>query len=149
VDWPEGFPTGNLIIRGNTFTGCGFDHTMQTTDAAVIAIVLKKLGGKLAECRAIDRILVENNTIVNWRRRGILLACAENATIRNNRLLTTSQSPPAFREMPLVPIELANVRNVELADNIIRDMRDIIRPAILQGDSCEAVSVKSNVVRRQ
>lgn len=34
VNWPEGFPTGNLIIRGNTFENCGFDHTMQTSDAA-------------------------------------------------------------------------------------------------------------------
>ena len=29
VDSPEDFPTGNLIIRGNTFESCGFDHTMQ------------------------------------------------------------------------------------------------------------------------
>jgi len=149
VDWPEGFPTGNLIIRGNTFTGCGFDHTMQTTDAAVIAIVLKRLGGKLAECRALDRILVEDNTIVDWRRRGILLACAQNATIRNNRLLTGTEPLPAFRNMPLAPIQIANVRNVEVTDNLIRDVRNIARPAVGQEDSCEAVSLRANTVQQQ
>jgi len=146
VDWPEGFPTGNLIIRGNTFEGCGFDHTMQTSDAAVIAIVLKRLGGKLAEWRALDRILIEANTIVDWRRRGILLACAENVTIRNNRLLT-SAAPPAFRELPLVPIQLANVRNVEVTENLVRDARNITSPIVIQEPPCDRVHVQSNVIQ--
>ena len=78
--------------------------------------------------------------------RGILLACAENVTVRNNRLLT-SAAPLAFRELPLVPIQLANVRNVEVTENLVHDTRNITSPIVMQEDSCDRVHVQSNVVQ--
>ena len=148
VDWPEGFPSGNLIIRGNTFEGCGFDHTMQASDAAVIACAVKRLGGRLAEWRALDRIAIEDNTILDWRRRGILVSCAENVRIAGNRLLTGSSPPPAFRDLKLVPIRLANVENVEVTGNTIRDARGMATPAVVEEEPCLEVHVEDNTIER-
>ncbi|HID77070.1 MAG TPA: right-handed parallel beta-helix repeat-containing protein [Planctomycetaceae bacterium] len=146
VDWPEGFPSGNLVIRGNTFQGCGFDHTLQAADAAVIACAVKRLGGQLARWRALDRIAIEGNTIRGWRRRGILVACAENVRIADNRLLTDSPPPPGFRHRPPVPIQLVNVRNVDVTGNTIQDPRPNAASVVVQEEPCLEVRVWDNPV---
>ena len=148
VDWPEGFATGNLIIRGNTFRNCGFDHTMGLHHAAVIALEVQKLGAKPAAWRALERIVIEDNTIINWRRQGIYVGCAEDVVVRNNRLLTEGDPPPPFRGLPLVPMRFYNVDRVIATGNQIDDRRDISPEGFVIESSGPNVIVRDHCVKR-
>ncbi len=144
ADWPEGFATGNLVIRGNTFVGCGFDHTLRMHHAAAIGLSVDRLGGRPGKWRGLQRILIEDNTIVNWRRQGICLGCAEDAVIRNNRFLTRGNPPPPVEGRPLVPIRVFNIRRVLIEGNTIADSREIPPGGIVVEEPAEEVTLRDN-----
>ena len=89
-DWPEGFATGNVIIRGNTFDSCNVERIYRADASASISIKTNRLGWEPAPYRGISDILIEDNTFVYWRNQANTLGCVENAIIRNNRAYTFS-----------------------------------------------------------
>jgi len=143
-DWPEGFATGNVVIRGNTFDTCYVERIYRSDTSATISIKTNRLGWQPAPYRGIADILIEDNTFVNWRNRAISLGCTENATIRNNRFLADGNAPANVDGKPHIPIHIFNAKRISVRGNQIRDARQLVSGAIEVTDDCEAVDVRDN-----
>ena len=138
-DWPEGFATGNVIIRGNTFDTCNVERIYRADTSASISIKTNRLGWQPAPYRGIADILIEDNTFVNWRNQAMSIGCAENAIVRNNRLVADADGPAGVDGRPHVPIRVFNATRVSVRGNHIEDGRELIPGAIEVADDCEAV----------
>ena len=147
-DWPEGFATGNIIIRGNTFDRCNVERIYRAEISASIVIETNRLGWQPAPYRGIADILIEDNIFVNWRNQGIGVGCLENAIIRNNRFLAGAGAPPGVKGRPHVPIRVFNASGVSVRGNRIEDDRELVPGAIQVTDDCGDVEVRDNMVRR-
>ena len=147
-DWPEGFATGNVIIRGNTFDTCNVERIYRADTSASISIKTNRLGWQPAPYRGISDILIEDNTFVNWRNQAVAVGCAENAIIRNNRFLAGSGARPGVDGRPHVPIRVFNASGVSVRGNRIEDGRELVPGAIVVTEDCGAVDVRDNVLRR-
>jgi hypothetical protein len=147
-DWPEGFATGNVIVRGNTFDTCNVERVYRSDTSASISIKTNRLGWQPAPCRGIADILIEGNTFLNWRNQAISVGCTENAIIRNNRLLAGADAPAVTHGKPHVPIRIFNARRVSVHGNHVEDGRELIPGVIEVTDDCEAVDVRGNTFSR-
>ena len=147
-DWPEGFATGNIIIRGNTFDTCYVERIYRADTCASISIKTNRLGWQPAPYRGIADILIEDNTFVNWRNQAISLGCAQNAIVRNNRFLADDNAPAGVAGIPHVPIRIFNAAQISVRGNHIQDRRRLVPGAIQMTDDCEAVDVRGNTLRR-
>ena len=145
-DWPEGFATGNVIIRGNTFDTCNVERIYRSDTSASISIKTNRLGWQPAPYRGIADILIEDNTFVNWRNRAISVGCTENAIVRNNRLLADADAPAGVGGEPHVPIRIFNATCVSVRGNRIEDGRELIPGAIEVTEDCGAVDVRGNTL---
>ncbi len=145
-DWPEGFATGNVIIRGNTFESCNVERIYRSDTSASISIKTNRLGWQPAPYRGIADILIEDNTFVNWRNQAISVGCTENAIIRNNRLMAGADAPTGADGRPHVPIRIFNAAQVSVRGNHIEDGRDLIQGAIEVTEDCDAVDVRGNTL---
>jgi hypothetical protein len=143
-DWPEGFATGNVIIRGNTFDTCNVERIGRPEMCASITVKTNRLGFRPAPYRGIADILIEGNTFLNWRNQAISLGCAENAIVRNNRLVADADAPERLDGEPHVPIRIFNATRVSVRGNRIEDARDIIPGAIEVTEDCDQVDVRDN-----
>jgi hypothetical protein len=146
-DWPEGFATGNVIIRGNTFDTCNVERIYRSGSSASISIKTNRLGWQPAPCRGIGDILIEDNTFLNWRNQAISLGCTENAIVRNNRFLADVNAPTGVDGKAHVPIRVFNAARVSVRGNHIEDWRELVAGAIDVAEDCEAVDVRGNTLR--
>ena len=147
-DWPEGFATGNVIIRGNTFDTCNVERIYRSDTSASISIETNRLGWQPAPYRGIADILIEDNTFLNWRNQAISVGCTENAIIRNNRLLANADARAGMDDTPHVPIRVHNAARVAVRGNHIQDGRPLVPGAIEVADDCENVDVRGNTLQR-
>ena len=91
-------------------------------------------------------ILIEGNTFVNWRNQAISLGCAENAIIRDNRLLGDADARAGVDGKPHVPIRVHNATRVSVRGNHIQDGRPLVPGAVEVAEDCE--DVRSNTLQR-
>jgi hypothetical protein len=147
-DWPEGFATGNIIIRGNTFDRCNVERIHRAEASASIMIETIRLGWKPAPYRGIADILIEDNTFINWRNQGIGVGCLQNGIIRNNRFLAGADGPTGVKGRPHVPIRVFNAANLSVRGNRIEDGRELVPGGIVVSEDCGPVEVRDNVLRR-
>jgi parallel beta helix pectate lyase-like protein len=147
-DWPEGFATGNVIIRGNTFDTCNVERIYRSDTSASISIKTNKLGWQPAPYRGVSDILIEDNSFVNWRNQAISVGCAENAIIRDNRFLADANAPAGVDDKPHVPIRIHNAARVSVRGNHIQDKRPLVPGAIEVADDCEDVDIRGNTLQR-
>ena len=147
-DWPEGFATGNIIIRGNTFDTCNVERIYRADNSASISIKTNRLGWQPAPYRGIADILVEDNKFVNWRNQAVSIGCTENAIVRNNRFVADADAPAGMDGEPHVPIRIFNATRVSVRGNQIEDGRELIPGAIEVTSDCGAVDVRDNLLRR-
>ena len=145
-DWPEGFATGNVIIRGNTFDSCNVERIYRADASASISIKTNRLGWQPASYRGIADILIEDNTFVNWRSQAISVGCTENAIVRNNRFASGADAPAYLDGPPSVPIRIFNSTQVSVRGNRIEDGRELIPGAIEVTENCDAVDVRDNTL---
>ncbi|MFQ5808430.1 MAG: right-handed parallel beta-helix repeat-containing protein [Armatimonadota bacterium] len=147
-DWPEGFATGNVIIRGNTFDTCNLERIGRPEMCASISIKTNRLGFRPAPYRGIADVLVEDNTFLNWRNQAISVGCAENAIVRDNRLVAGADAPARADGEPHVPIRIFNATRVSVRGNRIEDGREVIPRVIEVADDCGEVDVRENSFSR-
>ena len=145
-DWPEGFATGNVIIRGNTFDSCNVERVHSSATSAAISVKTTRLGWQPAPYRGIADILIEGNTFVDWRGQAISLGCTENAIVRGNHLVGRADAPGRSDGGPETPIRIFNSAAVSVGENRIEDRRPLIPGGIDVADDCERVDVRDNVV---
>lgn len=143
-DWPEGFATGSVIIRGNTFDTCNVERIYRSDTSASISIHTSRLGWQPAPCRGIADVLIEDNKFVNWRNQAISIGCAENAIVRNNRLVADADAPDLADGKPHVPIRIFNATRVLVRGNRIEDSRELVPGAIEVAKDCDTVDVRNN-----
>ncbi len=147
-DWPEGFATGNVIIRGNTFDSCNVERVYRAENSASVFVRTNRLDWRMAPYRGIARILIEDNTFVNWRSQAISLGCTENAIIRNNRVLAGADTPAAAQAKRRMPIHVFNSSRVLVEGNRIEDPRVPDRDGIVVAKDADAVDVRGNIVNQ-
>ncbi len=147
-DWPEGFATGNIIIRGNTFDTCNVERVYRADNASSVSIRTNRLGWQVAPYRGIADILIDNNTFVNWRSRAISIGCVENAIIRNNRILAAADLLSGKNKDRNIPIRVFNAKRVSVHGNHIRETHEIASGGIEVDSDCEAVEVRDNRVNK-
>ncbi len=144
--WPEGFATGNVIIRGNTFDTCNVERIHHPDSSASISIETTRLGWQPAPYRGISQILIEDNTFINWRNQAISIGSTENAIIRGNQIVAGPGAPGRIDGKPEVPIRISNSADVSVRDNRIEDSRPLIEGAIVVADDCDRVDARGNTV---
>jgi hypothetical protein len=147
-DWPEGFATGNVIIRGNTFDTCNIERIHDPLTSAAISVKTTRLGWQPAPYRGIADILIEGNTFVNWRSQAVSLGCTENAIVRSNHLVGKADALGRPNGGPETPIRIYNSGGVSVRENRIEDRRPLIPDGVDVADNCERVEVRGNVVVR-
>jgi hypothetical protein len=147
-DWPEGFATGNVVIRGNTFVACNVERMYRSDSSASVSIRTNRLGWHTAPLRGIADVLIEDNTFVNWRKRAVAVGCTENAIIRNNRMLADADAPAQVEKDHHVPIHVFNAKRVLVEGNRIEDHRPLVRGGVKVDDDSETVSVRANAVHQ-
>lgn len=125
------FTGGNLIIRNNTIVDCE-----QQTQANVmntfgsISLSVLRTSHEPAEWNALSNVLVENNTIKNFRTTGIrLLNGGTNVVIRGNRI-TAAEDAPLTAGVPNCGILIQKSQPVILENNVIEDSRPIEKTVI-------------------
>jgi len=148
-DWPEGFATGNVVIRGNTFDTCNVERIHRADTSASISIRTNRLGWKPAPYRGIADVLIEDNTFLNWRSQAVSIGCVENAIVRNNRLVAGADGPAGVDGRPHVAIRVFNATRVSVRGNRIEDGRELIPGAIEVTGDCDAVDVRDNTLSRR
>ncbi len=147
-DWPEGFATGNIIIRGNTFDTCNVERIYRADASASISIKTTRLGWQPAPYRGIADILIEDNKFVNWRGQAVSIGCTENAIVRNNRFSADADGPAGVDGKPHVPIRIFNSTRVLVRGNRIEDGRELVPGTIEVTGDCDEVDVRDNTPHR-
>lgn len=142
--WPEGFATGNIVIRNNTIGNSNFDHNIRAFNTADITVYVRRLDGHNGLTRAISQIEILDNVITNTRRRAISVASATDVKIAGNVICCEDPNVPLFQDDPIVPIRLCDVNRVRVCDNQIVEPRRITPDCMSIEGSCSDVDVCGN-----
>ena len=142
--WPEGFATGNIAIRGNTIRNCNFDHNVRAYNTGDITVYVRRLDGRNGLSRAISRVEIQDNTIINTRRRAINLASATDVTVTGNVIRCEDPKAPSHDDAAVTPIRLCDVDRVTIRDNAIIEPRPVRPGGVTIEGECTAVDVRGN-----
>jgi len=145
-DWPEGFATGNVIIRSNVFGTCNVERVYSPDQSASVFVRTTRLGWQAAPYRGISDILIQGNTFLNWRAHAISVGCTEHAIIRGNKMVGGLNASPRADGTPEVPIHIYNSSNVSVESNHIEDARQVIPGGVRVADDCEDIKTQGNTV---
>ncbi len=120
------FTGGNLVIRNNTIrNGERWCQSELMNQYGSINLSVLRNNHQPAEWRALDNVLVENNTIENWRTCGIrIVNGGTNVTVRGNRI-SSDASGPLLPGVPHAGILIENSEPVVLENNIVTDSRPV------------------------
>ena len=133
--WPEGPAGRDVIIRGNKIIGGGYSGGWGGSEqGASIQILTKRLGWKPAAGRGVSKIRIENNTIVDPCRYGILVGSASDVRIVNNTVTATADSPVWA---PSAGIGLFNCDGVRIEGFTMVDPRASVVAAVLVDKSVD------------
>jgi hypothetical protein len=140
--WPEGFPTGNILVRGNTVRNGNFDHNVHGLNAADITVSVNRLDGQNAVSRAISRVEISHNTVENTRRRAISVASASDVRIIGNRIVCDSTDASMTPDPFITPVRLRDVDRVEVSGNSVRDPRPLAPDTVTLEGRCSGVHIE-------
>jgi hypothetical protein len=91
-DWPEGPIPADVIIRNNTLVGVVRDSSQQLCGA--IQVSAYKLRYKFADKPALQKVVIENNKIIDSPSSAILLQGVSGAVVTNNLAQLTANDRP-------------------------------------------------------
>lgn len=120
------FTGGRLVLRNNTIRNCEQSNQYETMNQfGAINLSVMRNNHTPAEWRALNHVLVENNTIENWQTCGIrIVSGGKNVVVRGNRLISTAETPLA--EGPEHSgILVENSDPVSLENNTVSDPRPV------------------------
>jgi len=140
--------TGNLAIQGNTIRNCNFDHNIRAQNTGDITVYVRRLDGRNGLSRAISRVEIRDNTIVNTRRRAINVASATDVTIAGNVIRCQDAATPSYQDGAITPVRLCDVDRVTVRDNTINELRPVTRGSVAIEGKCSAVDVRHNHFHR-
>jgi len=142
--WPEGFATGNIVIRGNTIDNSNFDHNIRGFNSADITVYVRRLDGRNGLTRAISQVEILDNAIVNTRRRAISVASARDVKMAGNVIRCEGPDVPVYQDEVITPIRLRDVDMVTVRDNHIVEPRPVTPGCVLIEGDCSGVDVRGN-----
>ncbi len=131
-NWRNGLQSTDILIRRNKIINSGFSGTAKNTGQ--IQMSLFKLGPLLSEWRGHRRIVIEDNEIINWQERGIVIRNASDVLISGNEI-NAAAGVTFNNNRPHYGIELDNVGNVLCGDNIFSDPRDLDDEIFISGNT--------------
>jgi len=142
--WIKYHARGDMVIRGNTIRNCNASLTYanQNTEGD-IHVGFHNRHFADADSHELSNILIENNTIRNWRQTGIHVASTSGVVIRDNKLVCADHvpalSPPAGvnEDLHHAGIVVRKCNDVAIENNRITDTRNV-----------EAVYVEPNTVTK-
>lgn len=148
--WPEGFATGNILLRNNLIRDCGLDNYAGGFNGADISVAVQRLNNRNGISRAISGVAIVGNTIENTAHRAISVASATNVLIAGN----TIRCEDAGARMhdpgrPIVPIRVRDVDRVTVRGNLVQEVRSRTATDLLVEGKCTAVNVKGNSVTKR
>ena len=91
-NWPEGPMGRDIVIRNNTFIGCGRVGYGHRPNGGMITVQAQRIGYRLAEGHGARRITIEGNTIIDPLRVGIYIGSAEDVKIVNNTIKASAKA---------------------------------------------------------
>ncbi|MCP4785994.1 MAG: right-handed parallel beta-helix repeat-containing protein [Fuerstiella sp.] len=142
--WPEGFATGNIVIRGNTIRDGNFDGGIAGVNTGDISVYVRRVDGQNGVSRDISQVEIVDNLIINTRRRAIHVASATDIRIVDNVIRCLDPATPVFQTKEVTPINLRDVDRVTVRDNVISEPRKMTLSGVaIQGEST-AVDVSNN-----
>ena len=145
-------PGGDLIIRGNTIRDCDFSGVCRTmNNPGAIYVGIHDRHHNMSSWRGVENVLIEDNTVVNWRRAGIHLASATNAIIRGNTIVTRDGDEfPLDEAAPRAAIMVHHASNTIITGNRIVDSRDLEgeNGVLVDGETTEAIQRRGNELTR-
>jgi hypothetical protein len=142
--WPEGFATGNIVIRGNTIRDGNFDGSIAGYNAGDISVHVMRIDGRNGLSRAISQVEILDNTIINTGRRAISVASATDVTIAGNLIRCQDPTAPVFQDGAVTPIRLCDVDRVTTRGNTIIEPRLLTPGCIAIEGKCTAVDLRDN-----
>jgi poly(3-hydroxybutyrate) depolymerase/Ca2+-binding EF-hand superfamily protein len=142
--WPEGFATGNIVIRGNTIRDCNFDGGLGSFNAGDISVHVLRNDGRNGLSRAISRVEIVRNTVINTRRRAINIASATDTKIVDNIIRCEDPATPVFQSKEITPIHLLDVDRITVHGNTIIEPRTVVSDGIATEGTCADVDVDDN-----
>ena len=142
--WPEGFATGNIVIRGNTVRDSNFDRSLAGFNAGDISVHVLRMDNRNGLSRSISQVEILHNTIINTRRRAITIASATDVTIADNVIQCLDPNMPLFQNGQVTPISLRDVDRVSAHGNTMIEPRKVIPGGVAIEGKCTAVDVRDN-----
>ena len=153
-EWPQWIKyhaRGGMIIRGNTIRDCNTSLTYRDQNAeGAIHVAFHNRFFQDSRSAEIKDILIEGNTIHNWRQTGIHVSSSRNVVIRNNRLVVTDPTlpldPPGKHNLDMVHagIVVRNSSGVLVENNLIVDPRPIVGAVHVDKDSVADARLSNN-----
>ena len=100
--------------------------------------------GRNGLSRAISRVEILSNTVINTRRRAINIASTTNVKIADNVIRCDDPTTPAFLGKKVTPIHLFDVDRITVHDNTILEPRNMVPGGVAMKGECSAVDVRNN-----
>ena len=100
--------------------------------------------GRNGLSRAISRVEILSNTVINTRRRAINIASTTNVKIADNVIRYDDPTTPAFLGKKVTPIHLFDVDRITVHDNTILEPRNMVPGGVAMKGECSAVDVRNN-----
>lgn len=135
AEWPEGPVPSNVVVRGNTFRGCGYSlGNADSRTGAALQVWGTKQGFRVADERIVRNIKIEGNRFDDSRGASIFLGAVDGARVTGNRFTADEDSPLDCRA-PVILLD--NCSGVVLAGNKVTDPRPDLESVVDIADSVE------------
>ena len=140
----EGFELQNLIVRNNKITNCAYldGQADSETGGSISVHISTNSGDKQSTFISHDKILIENNEIIDYRGSAVNIGNSKNVTIKGNTFSV---------EKPLKEYKIDNAvfinycENVEISNNTFKDARENITAAIrYDADTVKGITINDN-----
>lgn len=133
-DWPEGPIPSDIIVRGNTFIGCGHagGHG-RARDGASLYVRAVRLGYQLATHRSARNLRIEGNSFLNPPGAAIFLGSVSGAELRDNRVYADPGARPWRKSASVI---LANCERISVDGLSVTDTRPETTAAVAIGADC-------------
>ncbi|HEY5138226.1 MAG TPA: right-handed parallel beta-helix repeat-containing protein, partial [Methylococcales bacterium] len=138
-DWPEGPIPADITIRNNTVIGANRDSSQQQFGA--IQVSAYKLRYKFPDKPDLQKVVIENNKIIDSPGVAILLQGVSDAAVINNLVQLTANDRPIEE---YCGIRLDSCKDVKIENFTMADQWGRVDAAVfLDGTSKESVSIKN------